>query len=97
METIGVRHLKTHLSGYLRKVAQGECILVTEHGRVVAELGPPSELALQASPEARYQKLVAQGIVSPAVASLPRNWAEMPGGTAPRGTAQALLDEDRGE
>jgi prevent-host-death family protein len=97
METIGVRHLKTHLSGYLRRVQQGEHILVTDHGRVVAELSPPRQATLQSSTEARYQLVVAEGIVRPAVAPTRRDWVTMPGGNAPAGTAQALIDADRGE
>ena len=37
MKTAGVRDLKTHLSGYLRDVARGDVVLVTDRGRVVAE------------------------------------------------------------
>ncbi|HRC87782.1 MAG TPA: type II toxin-antitoxin system prevent-host-death family antitoxin [Thermoanaerobaculia bacterium] len=37
---VGARELKNRLGTYLRRVRQGEVILVTEHGRPVAELRP---------------------------------------------------------
>lgn len=53
METIGVRELQQHASVALRRVARGETIGVTERGRLVAVLSPPSNaigsLALVAS------------------------------------------------
>lgn len=41
MKAIGVRELKAQLSRFLRDVQVGEVILVTDRGRVVAELRPP--------------------------------------------------------
>ena len=38
-----VRELKDHLSDYLRRVQQGEEIVVTSHNRPVAKLVPLSE------------------------------------------------------
>jgi prevent-host-death family protein len=38
MRSIGVRELKAHLSQILRHVQTGEAILITDRGRVVAEL-----------------------------------------------------------
>ena len=40
-ERVGVRVLKASLSAHLRRVAAGESILVTDHGRAVARLVPP--------------------------------------------------------
>ncbi|MBK6308217.1 MAG: type II toxin-antitoxin system prevent-host-death family antitoxin [Gemmatimonadetes bacterium] len=42
MRTIGIRDLKAHLSQTLRDVQRGELYLVTDRGRVVAELRPPA-------------------------------------------------------
>lgn len=39
---ISVRELKSRLSEYLRKVAAGEELLVTSHGKTVARLLPPA-------------------------------------------------------
>ena len=41
MRTVGVRELKNRLSAYLRDVQSGEGVLVTDRGKVVAELTPP--------------------------------------------------------
>jgi antitoxin (DNA-binding transcriptional repressor) of toxin-antitoxin stability system len=95
MITTGVRELKTHLSGYLRRVEQGERILVTDRGRVVAELNPPGNRTTHDTPQVRYQQLVAQGVIRPAVAPQDRTWLDWPGLALPPGTAQALIDADR--
>ena len=39
--TVGVRELKNRLSEFLRRVAAGEHITVTDRGRPIAVLGPP--------------------------------------------------------
>ena len=41
MTTVGVRVLKNRLSEFLRRVADGERITVTDRGRPVAVLSPP--------------------------------------------------------
>jgi prevent-host-death family protein len=41
METVGIRELKNKLSAYVRKAEAGDVVLVTDRGRVVAELVPP--------------------------------------------------------
>ena len=39
--TVGVAELRQNLSRYLRRVEQGERLVVTDRNRPVAELGPP--------------------------------------------------------
>lgn len=39
-DRVGVRELRQNLSVYLRRVHRGESLVVTEHGRPVARLGP---------------------------------------------------------
>lgn len=39
-DSVGVRELRQNLSIYLRRVASGEKLRVTEHGRTVAALVP---------------------------------------------------------
>ncbi|HEX9562923.1 MAG TPA: hypothetical protein VF981_03100 [Gemmatimonadaceae bacterium] len=41
MRTVGLKILKNKLSEYIRVVASGETVLVTDRDRVVAELRPP--------------------------------------------------------
>ena len=43
MESVSVRELRQHLSRYLRRVAAGERLIVTERRRPVALLGPLPE------------------------------------------------------
>lgn len=49
---ISVRELKARLSEYLRKVAAGEQVVVTSHGKEVARLVPPRARRRAASTEA---------------------------------------------
>lgn len=46
METVGIRELKNRLSLYVRKVEAGDVVIVTDRGRIVAELVPPGHAAL---------------------------------------------------
>jgi antitoxin (DNA-binding transcriptional repressor) of toxin-antitoxin stability system len=41
MRCVGIKAPKRRLSDYVRIAANGEIVLVTERGRLVAELGPP--------------------------------------------------------
>lgn len=43
MTTVGVRELRQDASGVLRRVEEGERIVVTVHGRPVADLVPHTE------------------------------------------------------
>lgn len=54
-ERVGVRELRQNLSKYLRKVAKGKALEVTERGKAVAVLGPIPETL---SP---LQRLIAEG------------------------------------
>jgi prevent-host-death family protein len=94
MET-GIRELKDNLSRYIRRIEAGERILVTAHGRVVAELVPPGQGA-RPSPHRRWEELIAAGILHPPVeAGDPfEDWPDI---RLPPGTAAALIDSDRGE
>jgi len=43
MVSVGVRELKNRLSEFLRRVADGERITVTDRGKPVAVIAPPGE------------------------------------------------------
>jgi prevent-host-death family protein len=92
MET-GIRELKDHPSRYIRRIEAGERIVVTAHGRVVAELVPSRS---KASGRRRYDELVATGVIRPALddGDPLENWPDI---RLPAGTAAALIDSDRGE
>ena len=91
MET-GIRELKDNLSRYIRRIEAGERVVVTAHGRVVAELVPPAaERQRRTSP---FDQLIASGVITPPgetgdpLEGCPKI------GLAP-GTAAALMDWDR--
>jgi prevent-host-death family protein len=87
-ETVGIAELRQNLSRYLQRVAQGERLLVTDHNRPVAELGPPPATG------AMLDRLIAEGRVSrPTRRGLPP-------GLRVEGDPYALsraLEETRGE
>ncbi len=58
MERIGVRELRQNASRYLRRVAEGESIEITDRGRPVAVLVPSKRTGLD--------RLIAEGRVRPA-------------------------------
>jgi prevent-host-death family protein len=62
LATVGARELKTRLGTYLRRVREGQRIVVTERGMPVAELRGLSPD--DAGPEARLLGLQAAGLVS---------------------------------
>lgn len=66
MKTAGIRELKARLSEYLREVQGGETVLVTDRGRVVAELRSPSPGNLAGTFESRLQRAVESGLIRPA-------------------------------
>jgi prevent-host-death family protein len=58
-EMVGIAELRQNLSKYLRKVAEGERLIVTDRNRPVAELGPPP------TTESRLDRLIAEGKFKP--------------------------------
>jgi prevent-host-death family protein len=98
MKTAGIRELKNRLSAYVREVENGETVLVTDRGRVVAELRPPGESERAATPGGlAYRRLVDAGLLRPASRARSIRLADRPVYRLTRGTAQDLLDEERGE
>jgi len=87
-DTVGVAELRQNLSIYLRRVANGERLVVTDRNRPVAELGPPS------TGGSALDRLIADGRVSrPIRPGLPAA-LRMDGDT--RALSRAL-DEIRGD
>jgi antitoxin (DNA-binding transcriptional repressor) of toxin-antitoxin stability system len=97
MRTIGIRELKAHLSRTLRDVQRGERYLVTDRGRVIAELRlPGGDLAADATPaEAARLQMAAAGELR--VAERPRARYGRTGVALPEGTVKNLLDQVRGD
>ena len=87
-QTVGVAELRQNLSRYLRRVEQGERLLVTDRNRPVAELGPPP------STGAALDRLIAEGrVVRPIRRGFP---APLSMDGEPHALSRAL-DEIRGE
>jgi prevent-host-death family protein len=88
-ETVGVRELRQHLSAYLRRVREGERLIVTERNRPVAELVPLGR------EHPGLRRLVAEGrVVAPARAK-PLDFSPVRVGGARPGTR--ALEAVRGE
>lgn len=86
--------IEDNLSRYIRLIEAGERVVVTAHGRVVAELVPPAaNRQVQAS---QFDQLIAAGVITPPVEDGDplEDCPEI--GLSP-GTAAALIDLDRDE
>jgi len=57
--TVGIAELRQNLSHYLRRVQSGERLVVTDHNKPVAEIGPP------ATPASALDRLISEGRVNP--------------------------------
>jgi prevent-host-death family protein len=89
MRTVGLKILKNKLSEYVRRAAAGETIIITDRGRIVAELVPPHPK------ESVIERGIREGWIRPAVRGLdwPPKPQPIPGYTLERLLAD--LAEDR--
>ncbi|MGQ0647444.1 MAG: type II toxin-antitoxin system Phd/YefM family antitoxin [Gemmatimonadaceae bacterium] len=96
IRTVGVRELKAHLSRILRDVQGGEIVLVTDRGRVVAELrGPGATAWTQSRVERALGRMAAEGVLR--LAERAQEPYEASPLRSPAGSARALITEDRDE
>ena len=65
MRSVGLKTLKNKLSEYVRLAASGETVLVTDHDRVVAEIGPPSPAHSSMLSDALLLDVFRQGWITP--------------------------------
>jgi prevent-host-death family protein len=90
MTRVGVRALKDHLSKYLKRVGQGERIVVTDRGEPLAALTPVEE-----TDEARW----GWGLVRERVASWsggkPHGSAKRPAVKGRKTTSKMVLEDRR--
>jgi antitoxin (DNA-binding transcriptional repressor) of toxin-antitoxin stability system len=93
MKAVGVRELKNRLSEYLRLVRNGEEILVTDRGEVVAELRQPSPRVSLAYPA--LLAAVQQGRARLGMANRPDLYRPLTP-VMPPASAARLLNEERG-
>lgn len=95
MIAIGIKALKNRLSEYLRLVAAGETVLVTDRDKVVAELVPPGPGRRPFVSDALLADAVREGWIVPSVSpsgGLPARRPVLPLAELLRG-----LERDRGE
>jgi len=90
MRTVGLKSLKNKLSEYVRLAAAGETVVITDRGRVVAEIVPPRR-----EPESVIERGVREGWIRPAVRGpdWPPRGKPVPGLTFEQ--LMADLDKDR--
>lgn len=94
MKAVAVKELKNRLSQYLRDVASGEVVLVTDRGKVVAELRRPS-VGMPSDFDRSLEPLVAQGVLVLGLPQDPRAYRKT--GATLRRPSQTLLDAERAE
>ena len=94
MRSVGIRELKNRLSEFVRAVQAGERVLVTDRGKVVAELREPGSLEDEAVPPA-LGAMARSGYVTLPSASKARYPKLRSLRKGP--SSQELLDADRGE
>lgn len=95
MRSVGIRELKNRLSEYLRLVRAGEELLVTDHGRVIAQIGPPGRSAYDTLAPG-VSELARRGLLRAAGRNDPDAYPRLPA-VRPPGLAERLLDAERGE
>lgn len=103
MAQVGLRAFKADPGRYLREVRNGESLQVIDRGRVIAEVSPPKPASRRPRPakkqsaaDAQLADMIARGVVIPARRPN-RDWVKLPLLRLPPGTAQRLIDEDRGD
>lgn len=94
VEQVGIKNLKNNLSAYIRRVRKGARILVTDRDEVVAEIGLPGRDELGELPP-----LMVEWFRRGELRLRRRTRKPLPLSSVrfPAGTAQRLLDLDRGE
>ena len=95
IKAVGVKELKNRLSAYLREVRGGTVILVTDRENVVAELREPTVGRPLEEGNALEQEWIREGSLHPP-RTAKRPLIKSPV-RLPDGTAQRILDEQRGE
>ncbi len=95
MKAVAVKELKNRLSAYLREVKNGEVVLVTDRGVVVAELRRPSAGAALGAHDQVLERLSAEGVLVPGLPQDPRAYRPSP--LAREVRSGDLLDAERGK
>jgi len=92
MRAVGLKILKNKLSEYIRLVAGGETVLVTDRDRVVAEIVPPRGGRAPMLADAMLADAVRQGWIAPPVLT-----SESPPPRRPVMSFKSLMSELEGD
>ena len=85
MSKVGIRVLRENLSRYIRRVREGEEVVVTDHGKAVARTVPIDRPGL-------LEQLVAEAVVTPPVV---KERAPLRRRITPTAPVSPLIIEDR--
>jgi prevent-host-death family protein len=85
MMDVGIRELRDSLSRYLARVAMGETITVTDHGKPVARIVPAAGMS-------KVDQLIAEGRATPGT----RPKGTLPPPIKAKGTVSEFIAEQRG-
>ena len=98
VRTVNIRALKDRLSACLRDVQNGDILLVTDRGRVVAEVRKPvvGTHVLDALFD-RRQQLIESGVLRPGLPHDPRLYRRKPAARLPAAAVDAALAYTRGD
>ena len=96
MKAVGLRDLKNRLSEYVRDVRNGESVLVTDRGEVVAELGPPGHRMASSHHPEGLQALARRSLATLGQPNATHEYAVLRRALK-AGRAAALLAAERGD
>ena len=85
---VGVRELRNNLSRYLERVRDGEEVVVTDRGRAIARVSPIGV-------ERVLDRLIADGVVTPATLNEAASWCAHQDARAPCPTWSPTSGGDR--
>ncbi len=94
IKTASISELKAKLSAFLDVVRQGNEVLVTDRGRLIARLTPVQDDDLEGS---RRELLLRSGQLRAPTASLPNDFLDRGRPLDPEGLSLAVLLGERGE
>jgi antitoxin (DNA-binding transcriptional repressor) of toxin-antitoxin stability system len=95
VKAVAVKELKNRLSSYLQEVKNGEVVLVTDRGRVVAELRQPTVGTSLTGHDQVLERLRAEGVLVPGLPQDARAYRPSPLSRPAR--SDDLLAAERGD
>jgi antitoxin (DNA-binding transcriptional repressor) of toxin-antitoxin stability system len=96
LKTTNIRALKDRLSAFLKDVQRGDVILVTDRGRVVAEIRSPTLGIRGEEAEPRVRRLVDEGTLRLGLPNVPDAYRR-PGISLPDAVVESALSWTRGD